>query len=75
VTLNGWRAGLDKVKLTQTMRDGGIPLKRAVAVTESVLAGRRVSVHLDQFDSVEAAASALTAIGVEKVAQTLTPAE
>ena len=75
MTLTGWRPGLNKVKLTKTVRNGGNSLRFAVSVTESVLAGRSVSVHLNQFDSIEAAATALSAIGVEKVAGMIAPAE
>jgi hypothetical protein len=65
--MTGWKTGLNKVRLTQTLRDGGMPLGEAVAITESVLAGRVVRVHLGQFASTQAAAEALTAIGICEV--------
>jgi hypothetical protein len=56
------------VRLTQTLRQGGVGLQRASKMTGEILDGREVRVRLEQFDSVAAAEAALTALGVESVA-------
>ena len=60
VTLKGWRPGLNKVRLTQSLRDGGVKLADAVRLTGEILEGREIRVHLDQFESVDAARAAFT---------------
>src|SRR3546814_5386639 len=42
VTVRGWKQGLNKVRLTQTLRDGGMGLDAAIRTTGAILAGREV---------------------------------
>ncbi|WP_200338547.1 hypothetical protein [Rhodovibrio sodomensis] len=67
VCIQGWVPGLNKVKLTKTLRDGGIGLNEASQLTCDVLKGREVRARLKQFDSPSAARAALEWIGVERV--------
>jgi hypothetical protein len=55
------------VQLTQTLRAGGLSLSAAIRATDNLLNRREVHVHLAQFDSVAAARTALTGIGVAEV--------
>jgi hypothetical protein len=68
VAIKGWRPGLNKVRLTQALRDGGLGLQKASKLTGAVLDGQEIRVRLEQFETVAAARSALMAIGVETVA-------
>ncbi|MFO7484364.1 hypothetical protein [Oceanibaculum nanhaiense] len=67
VTLEGWKPGLNKVRLTQLLRDGGNDLAVASRMTGDLLDGKSVTVRLQQFDNVPAARSVLSEIGVETV--------
>lgn len=67
VTLEGWKPGLNKVRLTQLLRDGGNDLATASRMTGDLLDGKSVTVRLRQFDSISAAQAALSDIGVETV--------
>jgi len=67
VTLRGWKVGLNKVRLTRTLRDGGLPLADASLATGRLLDGEAVRVHVDQFATVEAARDEMRGIGVESV--------
>jgi hypothetical protein len=49
VVLKGWKAGLNKVRLTKTLRAGGIGLSEASKLTGRILDGMEVRVHLRQF--------------------------
>jgi len=55
------------VQLTGTLAAGGLGLQRASKLTGELLEGREVHVRLSQFESVAAARTAFTAIGVEEV--------
>lgn len=55
---------LKKVRLTQTIRDGGLGLKEAMAVTEQVMLGDAVTVTLPKVHDREALIERLSAIGV-----------
>lgn len=67
VTLRGWQPGCNKVRLTRTLRQGGMRLEEAVRATGALLEERDVRVRLGQFATVAAARSALQAIGVRRV--------
>src|SRR5712692_9085866 len=67
VSIKGWRPGMNKVRLTQTLRDGGLGLRAASQQTGELLKGGAIRVRLQQFDSVTAARAALTAVGVLEV--------
>ena len=67
LVLEGWKPGLNKVRLTQTLRDGGNDLATASRMTAELLDGKAVKVRLQQFDSIAAAQTALVGIGVETV--------
>jgi hypothetical protein len=69
ITLHGWRAGLNKVELTRTFREGGYGLREAKNLTDRLLDGETVTLHLDQFDTLAEAEAALHAIGVADVAE------
>jgi len=77
ITLHGWRAGLNKVELTRIFREGGYGLREAKDLTDQLLEGETVTLHLGQFDTLGEAETALYDIGVEDVAEptkTATPA-
>src|SRR3546814_20438346 len=67
VTVRGWKQGLNKVRLTQTLRDGGMGLDAALRTTGAILDGREVRVHLSPFDSITATKKALLTIQVAEV--------
>ena len=69
VCVQGWKPGLNKVRLTKAFRDGGNRLSAASDLTGDVLNGREVRVCLSQFDSPAEARDALARIGVERVWQ------
>ncbi len=67
IRIKGWTPGLEKVRLTKTLRAGGVGLREAAKMTGDVLKGEEVRVHLDQFETIEEARTALRGIGVETV--------
>lgn len=69
VTLHGWREGLNKVELTKTFREGGYGLKEAKDLTDQLLEGETLTLHLEQFDSLAEAEVTFRDIGVEDVAE------
>jgi hypothetical protein len=66
--LRGWRPGFDKVRFTRLLRDGGLGLSEAVALTGRLLADEEIVVRLRHLDDRHAASSALAEIGVAEVA-------
>lgn len=67
VVLKGWKTGLNKVRLTKTLRAGGIGLSDASKLTGQILDGATVRVHLSQFRTVAIAQAELTKIGIVEV--------
>ena len=67
VVLKGWTTGLNKVRLTKMLRDGGVGLSEASTLTGKVLDGVEVRVHLNQFATLGAARAELRKIGVAEV--------
>ncbi|MFN8720493.1 MAG: hypothetical protein ACK5YI_06665, partial [Rhodospirillales bacterium] len=66
------RTPLSKVRLTELLTDGGVPLHVAFGATNNVVDGMTIGMSLPKFGDPEAVANALRAIGVD--VQTATPA-
>ena len=67
VELDGWNVGLNKVRLTQTLRASGYPLSEAARHTGQLLDGLTVRVSMPQFATVVEARTALQGLGVRNV--------
>jgi hypothetical protein len=61
------RSALNKVRLTQLLRDGGVRLRHAAQVTAWMLNGTKVDASLPAYGSPEDVAEALRAIGVDVI--------
>ncbi len=67
VVLKGWKPGLKKVSLTKTFRAGGIGLAAALKLTNQILDGAEVRVHLNQFATFDTASAEFTKIGIREI--------
>jgi hypothetical protein len=64
LTVRGWCPGFDKVRFTQLLRDGGLPLGEAIDATARLLAGHQVALRLTRTTEPETLARAFDEIGV-----------
>ena len=69
VRIQGWRAGIQKVTLSQTFKAGGTTLTEAADLTGRIMKGEAVEVHLSQFATVDEARRALSALGIQDVSE------
>ena len=64
VEITGWREGLKKVSMTETLHDlGGLDLAAAKGVTDRVLDGESVAISLQSAQAAEALAARLSSLG------------
>ncbi len=62
--LRGWRPGFDKVRFTQFLRDGGLPLAEAVTATGRFLSEEEITVRLRHLRDPQSASRAIAEMGV-----------
>lgn len=65
--LRGWRPGFDKVRFTQFLRDGGLPLAEAVTATDWLVSDEEITVRLRHLRNPQAASRAMAAMAVGEV--------